>query len=88
MTAEAHVAGADLHCISWGPLGKPGAPDSLVHMDCAVIVADEEQARRQAVRVPGPYPKVCPCDCQTCKRAWWADGRPMVRDCVVVRSPT
>lgn len=28
---------------------------------------------------------VCKCECTTCKRAWEADGRPLLRDGKVVR---
>lgn len=70
---------ADLKCISWGDLEKW----QYVHMDCAVIVESAEDAANQAVRVKPPYPKVCPCDCKNCKRAWWAMGRPVVRDGVL-----
>lgn len=35
------------------------------HASCAVI---------------GPGPKVCTCECSTCKRLWFERKRPMLRD--------
>lgn len=41
------------------------------HASCPVVVGD----------------KVCMCDCRTCKRAWFADGQPCVRDGKIIRRP-
>lgn len=32
---------------------------------------------------PCPDLFCCKCECQTCKRAWWAAGRPHPKDCPV-----
>jgi hypothetical protein len=45
----------------------------LVHPDCDVVV------------VVSGVPRVCPCECRTCKRAWFDAGQPIVRDGNVVR---
>ena len=60
---------ADLKCIAWGPLLGP----TDVHPDCPVIVTSH------------PLPMMCPCECQTCKRSWFAQGRPIVKDGKVIR---
>ena len=43
------------------------------HEDCPVVV-----------RVNGAL-KVCACECKPCKRAWFADGRPILRSGAIVR---
>ena len=65
-------------CIAWGPL-RPG---ELEHLDCPVILYDASAA---AVPVTVSLPACCPCECTTCKRAWWKDGRPRVRNGKVER---
>jgi hypothetical protein len=37
---------------------------------------------------PCPDLFCCKCDCTTCKRAWWAAGRPRPQDCPVHGSHT
>jgi hypothetical protein len=61
-----------LTCILWGELAGLGL---LIHPTCPVIESGD----------PPRPPRVCSCECQTCKRAWWAQGRPIVRDGQIVR---
>ena len=58
------------YCIAW--MHEP-PPEALLEdcPSCPVVAWD--------------VPRVCPCECQTCKRAWWRDGRPIVRDGKIVR---
>ena len=28
---------------------------------------------------------VCACECHVCKRAWWAQGRPLIREGSIIR---
>lgn len=44
------------------------------HLRCPTIVIESDGS-----------PRVCLCECKTCKRAWFADGRPVVRNGKVVR---
>lgn len=69
-----------LVCAAWGPL----APDRLVHLDCPVVVREPHQACKGAPARSGPLPMVCGCECHTCKREWWAQGRPVQRDGAIV----
>lgn len=57
----------NLVCIAWGD----GAP----HTDCPVVLRAVDEA---AVPVTVKLPAVCPCECRTCKQAWWDDDRPRV----------
>jgi hypothetical protein len=68
---------AYLVCIAWGALWV----HELEHVDCPVIL---ENAAESAVAVKVDLPALCPCECRTCKRAWWAKGRPLVRDGKIV----
>lgn len=63
-----------LTCAAWGALG----PGEFKHLDCPVIVREAAQACAGKPPIPGPLPQVCPCECFTCKRAWWAAGRPIL----------
>lgn len=58
-------------CVAWGPLGE-----RLKHLDCPVVLTEWRQASGGRQFLPGPLPITCPCDCRTCKRAWWGAGRP------------
>jgi len=58
-----------LICIAWG---------ELPHPDCPVIVRSVDQVAPHVLEQLGELPAVCPCECKTCKRAWWADGRPRI----------
>ncbi len=58
-------------CITYG---KSDAP----HFRCEVTV-------EPISNITGRLPRVCGCDCRECKRAWWSDGRPVVRDGKIVR---
>lgn len=68
-------------CIQWGPL------KGRVHASCFVVATDEVVRRDPpAVPIKGKLPQVCSCGCYACKRAWRADGRPLVRDGKIVRA--
>lgn len=69
---------ADLICAFWGHLSK----SRVVHQNCGVIVTTNEELCHGCTGVDfnAPVPRVCPCECQTCKRAWWAEGRPKIND--------
>lgn len=56
-------------CVAWGRL--PTVDIVVGHESCPVLGADPLS--------------VCPCECTTCKRAWWAAGRPIIRDGAIVR---
>lgn len=73
---------ADFTCVAWGPL-EPQDGDR--HMNCPVVL---HNARGAAVPVEGPFPKVCGCECRTCKNAWFADRQPIMRDGEIVRRAT
>ena len=74
---------ANFDCIAWG---GPPKPPQLDHTDCFVVATDESIKNDcPALPIKGDLPQVCPCECSTCKRAWWAAGRPMVRKGKVVR---
>jgi len=68
---------AELVCIAWGALQGY----EREHFDCPVIL---ESAVSAAVPVTVELPALCPCECRTCKRSWWAMGRPLVRDGKIV----
>lgn len=57
---------------------KPGEPPAA---------ACDRKARHNCpvVFMAGNVPRVCSCDCIDCKRAWFADGEPIVRDGKIVR---
>lgn len=69
-TATGRPADPTRTCACWGPLGE----HEMWHHDCAVTITDPSQ--QVAEHRVGPYPRVCTCECSTCKRAWWAAGRP------------
>lgn len=62
----------DRTCIAFG-LNTPGSN----HMQCPVVVTSGG--------VPN-IPTVCMCDCKDCKRAWFSDGRPIVREGKIIRT--
>jgi len=64
-------------CIAWGPI----RPERHIHLDCPVVLHSAESS---AIALEGPFPRICPCDCRTCKRAWWAQGRPILRNGKIV----
>ena len=72
-------------CPTWGSL-RDG---NKSHMDCLVVVDESNRfSCADADQLAGKtLPIVCPCECWTCKRAWSADGMPIVRDGKVVRHP-
>lgn len=57
-------------CIAWG---------ELPHPDCPVVVEDADQVAPHVLAQLPKLPAVCPCECHTCKHAWWAMGRPIIR---------
>lgn len=61
----------DYFCATWGQL-EPGQSH---HLDCVAIVTKESQRCPRQHPLPS-LPYVCECECLTCKRAWWAAGRP------------
>jgi len=67
-------------CAAWGPL----APGRAEHMDCPVVVRESHEACTGSPGRSGPLPMICECECQTCKRAWWAESRPVLRDGAIV----
>jgi len=69
-TSGSSVTDPTRTCITHGPIQA----GELVHSSCNVVVS-----RRDG-------PKVCTCECRACKRAWWAQGRPILRDGKIVRS--
>ena len=69
-----------LVCAVWGPLRH----GRVVHMDCPVIVREPLEGIAGSAARTGPLPMVCGCECQTCKRAWWARGRPVLKDGAIV----
>jgi len=72
----------DNKCAVWGSLDEWERD----HMDCPVVVTtlDDLVLGSDADRNI-TLPHVCKCECRTCKRAWEAQGRPSVKDGVVVR---
>jgi hypothetical protein len=78
------VPSTELVCIAWGSLAFAGS-----HEGCPVLfesAADKTRYPAQDAPDPPSYPAVCPCDCADCNRAWWADGRPIVRGGKIVRN--
>lgn len=70
---------ADLICVFWGPLFDR----ELHHHSCGVVLRNlDEVATYKGKRLfdPPRIPMVCSCECQTCKRAWWDQGRPIIRE--------
>lgn len=67
-------------CIAWGPL-EPGLS---VHPDCPVVLHSPAGSAISSALQGSPFPRVCPCECQICKRAWWAAGRPVNQDGEIV----
>lgn len=75
------MAESVLTCIAWGSIEESGH-----HEGCPVVFASEDDRRQFPTSpAPGTYPVVCPCECRDCRRAWWGEGRPIVRDGKVVR---
>jgi len=75
------------YCIAW--MHEP-PPEALLDdcPSCRVVTHAPANPRGGTdFHAPSGLPRVCPCECQTCKRAWWADGRPIVRDGEIVRQP-
>lgn len=70
-------------CAVWGPLHV----DRNVHMDCPVVVHAAHEGCIGSPARTEPLPMVCACECATCKRAWWAQGRPVIRGGVIVSEP-
>lgn len=70
-----------LFCLAWGvPYNRDGT-----HFHCPVIVRHPEEIAEVEERTKiDSFPKICACECQTCKRAWWGMGRPMIRDGKVI----
>lgn len=66
-----HVA--HLTCLFWGA--------QLPHPSCDVVAVCGCQDVPDDVELPA----VCPCECSTCKRAWWSMGRPRIVDGQIVR---
>lgn len=58
----------DDYCPFWGPLDG-----FLYHPDCDVFLRNAHEAAHPPTE---PLPIKCKCECRTCKRAWWAAGRP------------
>ena len=75
------------NCLFWGALG----PHHLAHPDCDVVYDGTDPGSiltsggKPIYVVEGPFPRVCPCECLACKRAWFANGQPIVRDGKIVR---
>jgi hypothetical protein len=68
-------------CIAWGSLDEAGH-----HQGCPVVFESEvDRKSYPQSQAPASYPVVCPCECRDCQRAWWGQGRPIVRDGRVVR---
>ncbi len=53
-------------------------------MDCPAVVRAETEGCLGSPARCCPLPMVCTCECHTCKRAWWAAGRPLIRDGQIV----
>lgn len=73
------MSASDRDCACWGPLIE----GEIEHADCDVIVQHPGQCVSE-LRA-GPFPRVCGCECTTCKRAWWRAGRPILREGAIVR---
>jgi hypothetical protein len=88
MAAAKFNDGDDRFCIGWGRLI---VRDGGSHSDCPVVLTKDmvyESAIAAELLASGRvFPMVCPCDCKTCKRAWWAKGRPIIRDGKIVLKP-
>lgn len=71
---------SDLYCIGWGNLLPE---DGGTHMNCPVVLTKDsvhESAIASELLSSGQsFPMVCSCDCKICKRAWWEEGRPIIR---------
>lgn len=61
-------------CATWGPL----MPPHLDHMDCLVVIQHQDGRIASSERNK-PIPRICSCECTTCKRAWWNAGRPILQ---------
>lgn len=57
-------------------------------MDCPVIVHSASEGAPGSPACVGPLPMICPCECHTCKRAWVAAGRPLLRNDTIIYDGT
>lgn len=73
--------GENLVCAVWGPLHDRGE-----HHECPVVVNHAHEGVAGSPARTEALPMVCACECHTCKRAWWAQGRPVVRDGTIFRT--
>jgi hypothetical protein len=75
---------SDLFCIGWGNLRH----EECEHKDCPVVLTKEtvnESAIAPSILALGRrFPLVCPCECRVCRRAWWAAGRPILKNGKIV----
>jgi hypothetical protein len=87
MTAAKFNDRSDRFCIGWGKL-LPS--DGGIHLNCPVVLTREkvgESAIAAKLLASGQsFPMVCPCECQTCSRAWWDAGRPIHKDGAIITS--
>ena len=78
----------EFFCVGWG---LPRKGEGSTHLDCPVVLTAEkvrESAIADELLAGGKsFPMVCPCECKTCKRAWWDKGRPIVKDGKIITSP-
>ena len=76
---------ANLYCIGWGHLQLG---EGSIHADCPVVLTKErvgESAVASELLASGKaFPMVCPCECSNCGKAWWAAGRPILKDGKIV----
>lgn len=66
-------------CAVWGTR-KAGE----THLVCDVVTTANHQRAGGAANPPPVGTWVCTCECTTCKRAWWAAGRPRTGPTAVV----
>jgi hypothetical protein len=90
MTTEVKTKWPDLFCIGWGKLRLK---DDGTHKSCPVVFLTSESTWESAIKgdllASGrSFPMVCPCDCKTCKRAWWEAGRPILKDGAIITTLT
>lgn len=67
---EGVVLVSSLICEAWGPLESY----ELEHVRCPGIIRNDVKTFK-----PLAKPIVCGCECKTCKRAYWMNGRPIVQ---------
>lgn len=80
MPSDERTPAPDVTCACWGPLEKW----QHVHTDCEPVVTENTSVLTHLRGLPTP--RVCTCECATCKRAWWAAGRPRVVEVNGVRT--